>query len=482
MSEDIVPKRLPPRKNFVEWYNKVIELAGIADRRYGVKGTFVWLPYGLKLMKAIVREWDALFQANNIEETYFPLFVPLKYAEKNEMWFKGFKKNLYAVVPFASDEREIERVILRPTGEPAIYPMFKLWIKDGKLPIRIYETVSSFRLEGRTTHTLIRDREITFWYEIHTAHKTREEAYEEMQKHIEINKQIWKEILNIPYIAVEKPKEELFPGAESAVEFYTILPDGRMLENGSVNNLGQAYAKKFDLVYEDANGKKQHCWQICTGNGARYLVAAIAVHGDERGLVVPPRIAPVQVIIIPIYKKGNEAIEKTASELRDLLVKSGLRAQIDENREKTAGEKFYVWDIKGVPIRIEVGEKEVSSHTFTVFRRDTKERILVKKSELVELLRRLLEDEIPRNLYEKALHFYETKIKYFEDLKNALDWLKKGGTAKIHWCESPECHEKLIGLEKGIEAAGSLLYEHSKGKCAICGKPTEKIALIGRSY
>lgn len=480
--KEIIPEKLPSRENFVKWYNKALELAGIVDRRYEVKGTFVWLPYGLKLMKNLVKEWDTIFQANGIEETYFPLFVPLKYAEKNDKWFEGFKKNLYAAVPFVAEEQQAERIILRPTGEPAMYPMFRLWIKDGKLPIKIYETVSSFRLEGKTTHTMIRDREITFWYEIHTAHKTKEEAYEEMQKHIKINEHIWKEILNLPALAVEKPKEELFPGAESAVEFYTILPDGRLLENGSVNNLGQAYAKKFELVYKDANGKKQYCWQICTGNGARYLVAAIALHGDERGLVLPPKIAPVQAVIIPIYEKGSDAVEKAVFELKDLLQKNCIRVHVDERKEKTVGEKFYIWDIKGVPIRIEVGTKEVSSGTYTVFRRDTKQRLKAKKSELVAMLKNLLEKEIPENLYEKALHFYESKIRHFDNAEKALEWIKKGGVAKLHWCESQECYEKLLSLEKGIEPAGSLLYEQSKGNCALCGKPTEKIVLIGRSY
>lgn len=230
-----------------------------------------------------------------IEEVYFPLFVPLEFAEKNKEWFKGFRGNLYKVSPFTGKE---EKLILRPTGEPAMYPIFKFWIKDGKLSIKIYQTVSSFRYEGKTTHTLIRDRGITYWYEIHTVHKTREEAEEEFKRHVEINDYIWREILNIPPIKVEKPTYEIFPGAVSAVEYYSILPDGRLLENGSVNNLGQAYARKYELYYADEKGKKKYCWQLCTGNGARHLVAALSLHGDERGLIIPPKLAPIQTVII----------------------------------------------------------------------------------------------------------------------------------------------------------------------------------------
>ena len=477
----IIPEKLPARTDFVRWYNRVIELAEIVDRRYDVKGTFVWMPYGLKLMKNIVKKWDRLFQENGIEETYFPLFVPLKYAQKNDKWFEGFKKNLYAAVPFISEQGE-EKLIIRPTGEPAMYPIFRLWIRDGKLPIKIYQTVSSFRLEGRTTHTMIRDREITFWYEIHTAHKTKEEAYEEMQRHIKINEHIWKNILNIPPIAVEKPKYELFPGAESAVEFYIILPDGRLLENGSVNNLGQAYAKKFDLSYVDKDGNKHYCWQVCTGNGARYLVAAMALHGDERGLVVPPSIAPIQAVIIPIYtKEQKKEIKAHALEIKEMLLKGGIKACVDES-ERTAGEKFYVWDIKGVPIRIEVGRKELASKEYAVFRRDEKKRYSVKQNELVTFIKKVLQREMPDHLYKKVEQFYKEKIKYFTSTEEALRWIKKGGVAKVHWCESEPCYEELVSLEKAIEPTGSLLDDHSKGRCIICGKETEKLTLVGRGY
>ncbi|MEM4663270.1 MAG: aminoacyl--tRNA ligase-related protein [Candidatus Diapherotrites archaeon] len=479
--KEIIPERLPKKDNFIEWYNKVLELAEIVDRRYGVKGTFVWMPYGLKIMKKLVQTWDALFQNNGIEETYFPLFVPLKYAKQNDAWFEGFKKNLYAAVPFLEESEFKEKLIIRPTGEPAMYPIFKLWIKDGRLPIRIYETVSSFRLEGKKTHAMIRDREITFWYEIHTAHKTKEEAYEEMQRHIKINEEIWN-FLCCPTIAVEKPKYELFPGAESAVEFYVILPDGRLLENGSVNNLGQAYAKKFGLAYEDQNGKKQYCWQICTGNGARYLVSVIALHGDERGLVLPPNLAPIQIIIIPIFKKDLGEIESYAENIANELREAGISVYIDSRRDKTVGEKFYIWDIKGVPLRIEIGEQELKSNKITVFRRDTKERLVVEREKMIMVAKKLLFEDIPKKLYEKARASFESKVKSFDNLNDAIKWIKKGGAAKIPWCEGENCYETIRSMEEGLDAAGSLLLERKKSTCCVCGKQTDRILLLGKGY
>lgn len=477
-NKEIKPEKIPDKSNFIEWYNAVLQLAEIADRRYPVKGTFVWMPYGLQAMKNIVKEWDYLFQKNGIKEVYFPLFVPLEFARINEEWFEGFKDELYYV--YDSKGKPLG-MALRPTGEPAMYPIFKMWIKDGKLPIKIYQTVSSFRKEGKTTHSMIRDREITFWYEIHTVHKTKEEAEKEMQLHIDLNFLIWKEVLNIPPIIVEKPKYEIFPGAISAVEFYSLLPNGRLLENGSVNNLGQAYAKKFDLYYVE-NGKKEYCWQICTGNGARYLVAVIALHGDERGLVLPPRIAPIQAVIIPIYTKQNkQKIIEEAKNLEKELSKKGIRAYADINEKITPGEKFNLWDIKGVPIRIEIGQKELETNKLTVYRRDLKQRTEIKRNELAKI-KKLLQKEIPQYLYARVQKMYEEKIKYFDSFEEALEWIKKGGVAKANWCGSKACYMQISLAEESAEPIGMLLNQTKKGKCIVCGKQTEKLALIGKVY
>jgi prolyl-tRNA synthetase len=469
---EIKPERLPSKENFIEWYNTLLQLAEIADRRYPVKGTFVWLPYGFKIMKRLTNIWDEIFENNGIEQVYFPLFVPLEFARINDEWFEGFKTDAFYV--------KDEDVILRPTGEPAMYPIFKYWIMDGKLPIRVYQTVSSFRNEGKTTHTMIRDREITFWHEIHTAHKTREEAKEEMEKHRKIYEYIWKEILNIKPICVEKPKYEIFPGADSAYEFYIILPNGRLLENGSVNNLGQAYAKKFDLFYTDEKGNKQYVWQVCTGNGARFLVAAIALHGDERGLVLPPKLAPIKVVIVTIPKEGKNYFEE-ADELKERLEKSGIETYVDKS-DKTPGEKFNIWDIKGVPIRIEIGEKEVKEGFYTVYRRDSKEKIKVNKDDIEKVVKSLLEEEIPRNLYKKVESLYQQKIKYFDNIEDAKKWIENGGVVKANWCGKKECFEEIKKLGPSIESIGFVIDEKKDGKCIICGEETDKLTLFGKTY
>lgn len=470
--KEIKPERLPSKEDFIEWYNSLLQLAEIVDRRYPVKGSFVWLPYGFKIMKRLTEIWDKLFEENGIQQVYFPLFVPLEFARINEEWFEGFKTDAFYV--------EGENAILRPTGEPAMYPIFKYWIMEGRLPIRIYQTVSSFRNEGKTTHTMIRDREITFWHEIHTAHKTKEEANEEMEKHRKIYEYIWKEVLNIPPICVEKPKYEIFPGAESAYEFYVILPNGRLLENGSVNNLGQAYAKKFDLFYIDENGNKQYVWQVCTGNGARFLVAAFSLHGDERGLVLPPKIAPIQVVIITIPKEGKYYLEE-AEELKKRLESVGIETFIDKS-DKTPGEKFNIWDIKGVPIRIEIGEKEVEKGIYTVYRRDIKKRIEVNKQEIEKVVSVFLKEAIPKSLYRKVEIIYKEKIKYFDSIESVKEWIEKGNVAKVNWCGSKECFDKIKELGPSIEPIGFLYDERKIGFCIVCKQNTDKLTLVGKTY
>jgi len=468
------PNRLPKQDNFIEWYNALLDLAEIVDRSYPVKGTYVWLPYGIRIMKNIVAALDGIFKKNGIEEVLFPLFVPLQFAKINDKWFEGFKDEAFYV-----NDKEL---ILRPTGEPAMYPMFKLWIKRGKMPIRVYETVSSYRNESKTTHSMIRDREIGFWHEIHTVHKTREEAVKESQLHKEIYTFVWKELLNIPPICVAKPRYELFAGADSSFEFYNILPDGKLLENGSINNLGQAYARKFELTYIDEAGNKQYMWQMCTGNGARFLAAVIAVHGDAKGLVLPPRIAPIDIVIIPIIKtETKNKIENEVSNLVARLTDSGIKTYADLS-EITAGEKFNLWDLKGVPIRIEVGEKETDGDAYTVFRRDLNKKEKVEKTKLIETLQKLLAEEIPNVLLEKAAKVRDEKIKFAETMDAASDLIQKGSIAKANWCESEECFEKMAALGPSIEAIGTLTEEKKEGKCIVCGKKTNLLTLIGKTY
>ncbi|PKM92380.1 MAG: proline--tRNA ligase, partial [Euryarchaeota archaeon HGW-Euryarchaeota-1] len=364
--------------NFQEWYVEILKKAEIVDARYNSKGMFVWLPYGFKIMRAIKEFWDKLFQDAGIQEYYFPEIVPLDYAQQNESWWQSFKDEGYKVV---AGKNEIQGVI-RPTGEPAMYPMFKLWIRTyTDLPLRLYQTSSAFRYESKSTHPLIRDREITIWHEIHTAHATEKGAENEAELHMQLWEKLWG-VLALPIWKVKKPQWECFAGAVGAIEYYTLLPSGRVMETGSINNLGQAYAKKFDIKFKDANGKEDFVWQICTGVGARLLAAVIGIHGDNKGLILPPEIAQIKCVIVPIIFKGKEksVIEK-ANEIEALLNKGGIATKVDMRDEIAAGSKFYEWEAKGVPIRIEIGPRDLEKNQITIVKRNDNKKIVVSENE-----------------------------------------------------------------------------------------------------
>jgi len=470
-----LPEQLNAKKeDFPEWLSQVLQLSGIIDNRYDVKSMFVWLPYGYDIMLRIKQLWDDEFKANGIKEMHFPLMVPIKYAKQNAGWWDGFKDE-----GFWAGKKNKQEFILRPTGEPAMYPMFSLWIRGlTDLPLRIYETVFSYRYETKQTRPLIRDREIGPWYEIHTCHATKKEAEQEIQIHKKINDKIW-EFLAIKPLLIRKPKWECFPGAEGALEYYTLMPNGKVLENGSLNNLGQAYAKKFNIKFKDKDEKEKYVWQTCTGNGERYLVAIIAQHGDDSGLILPPNISPVQVIIIPIYTtKNKKKIIKKAEDIKKQL--KDIRVEIDF-RDMSVGSKFYDSELKGIPLRIEFGEKEIKEKSVVLFLRHTKKRIKIRGGDLkneVEKQLKKIHSELLKNS-ENQLKKSIIEAKKPEDIKRAANNKK---IAKIYWCESEKCYDKIMTLKKGIELIGSSTENHTQGECIICKKKTKNKAYVASSY
>ncbi|MFX1295708.1 MAG: proline--tRNA ligase [Promethearchaeota archaeon] len=472
------PKELGVSKasDFALWYNRIIQLADLIEKRYNVAGMFVWKPYGFQIMETIKKIWDELFAKSGIQETYFPLIVPLEYAQMNKAWFDGFEDEVFWVKGRGENE---PTHILRPTGEPAMYPIFAMWIRSYKdLPLRIYETVSSFRYETKHTRPLIRDREITFWYEIHTAHTTKQESEEELNEHIRINDEIWKD-LAIPNIKVEKPQWEVFPGAIGAIEYYNIMPNGRMLENGSCNNLGQAYAKKFNITYVDKKNQPQYVWQTCTGNGARYLVAAIALHGDDKGLILPPRIAPIQVVIIPIFKEKINEVLPTCKKIAEQLKNADITVKIDDSK-KTPGEKFYIWEIKGIPLRIEIGPKEVTENFITSIRRDQGKRQKVQMKDLALKIAMLLE-QVQNNLYIKVQKFYNDIVIETDKFTEMKAKINEGKVALVYWCRSEDCAGEIIKIE-GVEIIGIIPDDISSGDCIICGNSSGKKTYVAKTY
>lgn len=466
------------KSNFSEWYSQILRLANIVDKRYEVKGCNVWLNYGYEIMLNIKKYWDSIFRESGIKEMYFPLLVPESYCERNPSWWEGFKNQAYWVkIP-----GEAEKYILRPTGEPAMYPMFSLWIRShNDLPFRIYETVSSFRYETKHTRPMIRDREITVWHEIHTAHATREDADREMKEHMRLYDLIWKKCAIAP-LKVNKPEWEIFPGAIGAVEYYNIMPGGRTLENGSVNNLGQAYAKKFDIKFIDKNEKEKYAWMLCTGNGARLFSAIIGIHGDDRGLLIPPEIAPIEVVIVPIYKNDTKNIViKKSEELLKRLRKGGFRAELDLREDVTPGSKFYDWELKGVPIRLEIGPRDIKSKSVVLVRRDTLKKESVKETLLPEKISKTLK-EIQESMLKKSEKELKESIKNIKSISEMKSAFMNSKIARVYWCGLDKCWDKIKEIHEGLELFGTDLKPSTRGKCIICGKSTTTTGYVANTY
>ncbi|HLD12718.1 MAG TPA: aminoacyl--tRNA ligase-related protein [Candidatus Nanoarchaeia archaeon] len=460
------------------WYSQVVTAADLIDDRFDIKGAAVWKPYGYKVMMNLKQFWDNLFQGTGIEEMYFPLIVPISYAEQNESWWAGFKTEGYKVI--AGSDNKVQG-ILRPTGEPAMYPMFALWIREhNTLPLRIYQTVNSYRYETKQTKPLIRTREITVWHEIHTAHASMEDANKEMDLHMEFYDTIFNWCA-LPAFKVKKPIWECFPGAVGAVEYYTTTPEARVMENGSVNNLGQAYAKKFNIKFKDASGKEQHVWQLCTGNGARLLGGIIIVHGDDHGLVLPPNIAPLKVVIVPIWKKGEE--KEVLAEARKVLKSfsdEGIVAKLDD-RNITPGKKFYEYEIKGVPIRVEIGPKDIQNKSVVMVRRDTLEKYNVLMSKAAGEVKQMLVS-MQKDMLKRAQDMLDTQ---FSDAANIADIKKNLANKKISrlpWCDSRECYDKVGAIEEGLEGFGSDMEAIKECPCAICSKPAKTLLYAAKTY
>ncbi len=450
--------------DYSEWWNRVITDGELVDIRYNLKGFFVWMPYGFSLMGNITDYWDGLFCKEGIKKMYFPLLVPKEYAEKNKSWWNSFKEQAFYASGFFDNEKN---VFLRPTGEPAMYPMFSLWIRGYKdLPLRIYENVSSFRNETKSTKVLVRDVEIGPWYEIHTAHATKEESEKEIELAIKLNEMIFNLIAVHP-LKVRKPISDCFPGSIGAIEFYTLMNDS-LVENGSCNNLGQAYAKAFDIQFTNEKQKKEYAWQTCTGNGERLLSAIIANHADEKGLIIPPDIAPTKACIVFIKLKEKEIKEKI-----DTGLKSTQLEKVEVSDITSLGTARYLSEKKGIPLRIEIGPKELSKNE-VLFSWRTGKKEFVPLNKLKDYLKRGMKD-----MQEQLLESTKKEMNHRMKECNTFDEAKKSKIALIGWCGDEKCAGEIKYKTKK-EIIGMSLDKKAKN-CINCGKNGE-VTYISTSY
>lgn len=502
--------------NFSGWYSEILKRAEILDVRYPVKGVYVWYPYGYKLRNLVYGFLRSLLDKEH-EEVQFPLFIPKEELMREKEHIKGFEDEVFWVTKGGSTEMEIP-LALRPTSETAIYPVFKVWIRSHRdLPLRIYQIVNTFRYETKHTRPLIRLREITSFKEAHTVHATRADAEEQVKKAVALYKSFF-DRLAVPYVITKRPAWDKFPGADYSIAFDALMPDRRTMQIGTIHLLGESFAKTFDIKYEDKDGSLKFVNQTCYGISERCVAAVIAIHGDDHGLVLPPAVAPIQVVIVPIVfsskgKDKGKSVEEACVTVYEELKRAGIRSFID-NSEERPGAKYYRWEMKGVPLRIEIGPRDLENNSCEFVRRDErdqkqeKKRIQIPFSDVVsEATRRLgaIQDSIheaAKDALYSHIYIYNHKSEEnmemememgmeMEELKRKVEDGTGIGIVSVFLCNSERCGQELED-QLGVSVLGEQVYENatgaetggkkkSKGRCVVCRKEAKR-AYIARTY
>ena len=459
--------------NFNEWYNDIVEKAGLSDKRYPIKGMNVWTPYGWKIMRSIDEFIRKELNATGHDEVCFPLLIPETEFKKEKEHIKGFDSEVYWVTHAGLNELDV-RLVVRPTSETAMYPMFSLWVRSHTdLPLKIYQIVNTFRYETKQTRSFIRVREIHF-FESHTCHATEEDAQKQVEEDFVILERIMKNLC-IPYSLLVRTEWDKFPGAYYTVGLDTAMPNGRMLQIGSIHHYRTNFSIPYNITYEDADGEHKNVHQTTYGMSERLVGAVIGVHGDDKGLVLPPPIAPYQVVVIPILSKGNApAVAAEAAEITEILESAGIRVKLDD-RDERPGSKFFHWEIRGVPLRLELGMRDIENGVVTFVRRDNGEKGTISLDDLAAGVEMILE-MIRENMYNKAWEKQKNIASNIESFDNLPE-----STLRFGWCGSEECGHKFED-EHDLKLLGTpYIKEKFKGKCIICGKPTDKVAYASRS-
>ncbi len=473
------------RKEFSKWFDNVLELGEFYDYgRYPVKGVGIWMPYGFQLRRRIIELVRKELDSTGHEEVLFPMLIPEPLLRKEKEHIKGFEDEVYWVTHGGLEPLDV-KLALRPTSETSITYMESLWIKSYRqLPKKYYQIVSIFRYETKATRAMIRLREVTTFKEAHTVHASKEDADRQVAEAIEIYKKIF-DALGIPYIISKRPEWDKFAGALYTIAFDTVFPDGRVLQIGTAHNLGQNFPKTFDFKIQMEDETLDYPWQTSYGLSDRVIASVIAVHGDDRGAVLPVNIAPIQIAIIPIPGRnvGKDDIGKYAEKVREKLSAQGYRVSIDDREDVRPGAKFYYWEMKGVPLRVEIGEKEYRDQTITLTRRDTGEKITVKleqaASEVEALLRSIME-----NLSTRAWRFLRENVKRTSSLDEARDKIsRERGIVELPWCGKEECAVKMMEHIDAKALGTPYPEEPVKGeKCPVCGGEAKYWLRLAKTY
>lgn len=472
--ENFVEQIADIEADFPQWYTDVVKKTRLVD--YGpVKGTMVIRPYGYAIWENIQSELDKRFKATGHQNAYFPLLIPMSFFTKEAEHVEGFAPEV-AAVTHAGGEELAEPLAIRPTSETIFGSMYSKWIQSYRdLPVLINQWANVMRWE-KTTRPFLRTSEF-LWQEGHTAHATEAEAEEETMKMLAVYKEFAENVLAIPVICGKKTEKEKFAGAVATYGMEAMMKDGKSLQAGTSHYLGQNFAKAFDIKFLDKDGAQKYVYTSSWGVSTRLIGALIMAHGDRRGLVLPPKVAPVQVVIVPIAQKKEGVLEKCA-EVKAALEKAGVRVTLDDS-ENSPGWKFNEWEMKGVPLRIELGPRDIENGKALVFRRDTCEKAEYELADIVKSVKALLKT-VQKDMLKSAKARRDGRIVYAKDMAGILSGVENGNFVKAGWCGCRECEDKI----KAETAATARVYaEGEKSKtCAVCGKKALHTVIFARAY
>ncbi|PKW29847.1 proline--tRNA ligase [Flavobacterium lindanitolerans] len=483
-------------EDYSKWYNELVVKADLAENS-GVRGCMVIKPYGYAIWEKMQAELDRMFKETGHQNAYFPLFVPKSMFEAEEKNAEGFAKECAIVTHYRlkndpdkpgklmvdPNARLEEELIVRPTSEAIIWSTYKGWVQSYRdLPLLINQWANVVRWEMRT-RLFLRTAEF-LWQEGHTAHATQSEAIAESEQMMNVYADFVQNFMAIPVIKGVKTETERFAGAVETYCIEALMQDGKALQAGTSHFLGQNFAKAFDVKFANAEGKQEHVWGTSWGVSTRLMGALVMTHSDDNGLVLPPNLAPIQVVIVPIYKTDEEfaAITEAANTLVSQLRKLRISVKFDDRTTQKPGFKFAEWELKGVPVRVAVGPKDLENGTFEVARRDTLSKEVVLKDNIVSHINGLLE-EIQDSLFSKALEYRDThitEVNSFDEFKDVLE--NKGGFIAAHWDGTPETEEKIKDLTKATIRCIALDRVEESGSCVFTGKPSVGRVLFAKAY
>jgi prolyl-tRNA synthetase len=483
------------KEDYSKWYNDLVKRADLAENS-DVRGCMIIKPYGYSIWEKMQQQLDKMFKDTGHVNAYFPLFIPKSFLAKEASHVEGFAKECAIVTHYRlknaedgsgiivdPDAKLEEELIVRPTSETVIWNAYKNWIQSYRdLPLLINQWANVVRWEMRT-RLFLRTAEF-LWQEGHTAHSTSEEAVKETLQMLDVYAEFAEQHMAMPVIKGRKSEGEKFPGAVDTYCIEGMMQDGKALQAGTAHFLGQNFAKAFDVQFAGKDGKLDYVWGTSWGVSTRLMGALIMAHSDDDGLVLPPKLAPIQVVIVPIFKSEDElkAITAKVDELSKEFRKHGVSVKFDNRDTQKPGFKFAEWELKGVPVRLAIGPRDMENGTVEVARRDTKEKEVMNFDEvLVNVL--VLLDKIQKNIYQKAFNFREqmtTRVDTFDDFKKVLD--EKAGFVLAHWDGTQETEAKIKEETKATIRCIPLNSEEESGVCIFSGKPSVRRVLFARAY